>query len=143
MDTLYMIMNEAHSGNRWLILLMGIAIIVDYAIGWQSKKKFGKMDDVFSLVYMIAVDVQLLLGLILYVFLSPTVTGAFAEGVDMKDPQVRMYVLEHPLTMVLAIIFVHIGRSMVKKATTDDAKFKKGLLWFGLALFFMLSRMPW
>jgi hypothetical protein len=143
MDTLYKIVSEAHSGNRWLVLLMAIAIVVDFTIGWITKKKFGRMEEVFSLVYMIAVDVQLLIGLSLYLFLSPTIRHAFAGGVDMSDAQTRLYVLEHPLTMILAIAFVHIGRVMVKKAASDESKFKKGLLWFGLALVFILSRMPW
>jgi hypothetical protein len=143
MDTLYNSISEAHALIRWLVLVLAIAIVVDFAIGWISKKKFGRMEELFSLAYMITVDVQLLIGLSLYFFLSPTVRQAFSEGFDMSDAQTRFTVLEHPLTMILAIAFVHIGRVMVKKAASDESKFKKGLLWFGLALVFILSRMPW
>jgi hypothetical protein len=101
------------------------------------------MEELFSLAYLITVDVQLLIGLSLYFFLSPTVRQAFSEGFDMSDAPTRFTVLEHPLTMLLAIAFVHIGRVMVKQAASDESKFKKGLIWFGLALVFILSRMPW
>jgi hypothetical protein len=143
MDTLYNTLSEVHALIRWLVLVLAIAIVVDFAIGWISKKKFGRMEELFSLAYLITVDVQLLIGLSLYFFLSPTVRQAFSEGFDMSDAPTRFTVLEHPLTMLLAIAFVHIGRVMVKKAASDESKFKKGLIWFGLALVFILSRMPW
>jgi hypothetical protein len=143
MDTLYNTLSEVHALIRWLVLVLAIAIVVDFAIGWISKKKFGRMEELFSLAYLITVDVQLLIGLSLYFFLSPTVRQAFSEGFDMSDAPTRFTVLEHPLTMLLAIAFVHIGRVMVKQAASDESKFKKGLIWFGLALVFILSRMPW
>jgi len=141
--SLYQIISSAHSGNRWLVLIMAIAAVVDFAIGLASKKKFGKLDDVLTLVYTIMIDLQLLLGLILYFFLSPTVHDAISSGLDMSDAQSRFYVVEHPLTMLLAIVFAHVGRATVKRATTDAIKFRRGLIWFTLALVFMLSRMPW
>jgi hypothetical protein len=45
--------------------------------------------------------------------------------------------------MIIAWILVHAGRVSVKKATTSPAKFKKSLLFFGIALLLILIAIPW
>jgi hypothetical protein len=45
--------------------------------------------------------------------------------------------------MILAIVFITIGFSKHKKQTTDAGKFKTILIWYGLALVFMLVKIPW
>ena len=45
--------------------------------------------------------------------------------------------------MLIAWILVHIGRSSVKKATTDAAKHKRMLAFFGIALLLILASIPW
>ena len=110
---------------------------------WLGKKLFTSLDNKLSLYFVSAMDVQLLLGLLLYFFLSPLGISAIQHENTMGDATARLYALEHPLTMLLAIIIAHAGRVMVKKSATDDGKFKRGTLYYGLALLFMLSRMPW
>jgi hypothetical protein len=45
--------------------------------------------------------------------------------------------------MILAIILITIGFSKHKKQTTDKGKFKTIMLYYGIALLFVLSRIPW
>ena len=87
-------------------------------------------------------DIQLLIGLILYF------TGAWFEalkhiGESMKDPMLRFFTVEHSLMMIIAWILVHAGRISVKKASTPNAKFKKTLIYFGIALLIILIAIPW
>jgi len=51
--------------------------------------------------------------------------------------------VEHSTMMIIAIILITMGRIMSKKATTDQAKFKK-LFWFNfIALLVILAAIPW
>ena len=61
----------------------------------------------------------------------------------MSQPEIRMMVVEHPLMMILAIVLITMGFSKHKKQTTDNAKFKTIFMYYGIALLFVLSRIPW
>jgi len=144
MDTIYSTVKDVHSSFRWIVLALAVAVIVIFAIGWFSKKKFGRLDNTLSLLYMISCDLQLMLGLTLYFFLSPITQSAIQFGsLQMEDPNVRFFAIEHPITMILGIACAHIGRISSKKGLTDSSKFKRGTIWFLLSLILIVSRMPW
>jgi hypothetical protein len=64
-------------------------------------------------------------------------------GATMKDAVIRLYTVEHPLMMILAIVLITVGFSKHKKQTTDKGKFKTLAIFYGLGLLFVLSRIPW
>ncbi|MGQ8337595.1 hypothetical protein ACUNWD_13685 [Sunxiuqinia sp. A32] len=133
-----------HSGLRWLILLSLLVVLIKYFIGWFGQKRWNKSDNILGVVFTSLMDLQLLTGLVLYVFLSPITKMAFQDfGAAMKNPDLRFYLVEHLLIMILAVAFVHIGWSRSKKATTDRLKFSKTLFWFGFAALFILGGIPW
>jgi hypothetical protein len=45
--------------------------------------------------------------------------------------------------MIIAWILVHAGRAAVKKAFNSGGKFKKTLIFFGIALLLILIAIPW
>ena len=129
-----------HSYLRWIVLILAAVTVVKYISGKFGKKSFTAADNKISLFYSIAMDIQLIVGLVLYLFLSP-ITNTF--HIDMKDTFSRFWGMEHITMMILAVAFVHIGRVMVKKAKTDAAKFNKGTIYFLLSLLIMLAAIPW
>ncbi|MCK5637789.1 MAG: hypothetical protein KAH67_03700, partial [Flavobacteriaceae bacterium] len=64
-------------------------------------------------------------------------------GASMKDAVVRLFAVEHPLMMILAIVLITIGFSKHKNKSTDKAKFKTITIFYGIALLFVLSKIPW
>ncbi|GEP90045.1 hypothetical protein CTE07_16900 [Chitinophaga terrae (ex Kim and Jung 2007)] len=93
---------------------------------------------------MIACDLQLLVGLILYFLISPLSKAGLADmGAAMKDPVIRFFTVEHEIMAIVAIALVHIGKSKIKKAATDAQKHKLGLIFFGLAFLVILALIPW
>jgi len=100
------------------------------------------MDAKANLFLMIFFDIQLLIGLALYY-----VEGVYKDLPDMKsimsDKATRFYTVEHEIMMIIALILVHVGRVKVKKAITDSSKFKKSLVFFGLAFLIILYAIPW
>ena len=131
---------KTHSYLRWVVLILALITVVKYLIGWLQKKSFTASENKISLFYSIAMDIQLIVGLVLYLFLSP-ITNSF--HIDMKDTFSRFWGMEHIAMMVIAIALVHIGRVMVKKAKTDAARFSKGAIYFLLSLLVMLAAIPW
>ncbi|HZX74240.1 MAG TPA: hypothetical protein VFE57_07465 [Cyclobacteriaceae bacterium] len=139
MEQYYSIVKDIHSYLRWIILALAIITVLKYLVGWLGKKKFVSIDDRLSLFFVSSLDLQLLLGLVLYFFLSPVTQS----GSQFDPATVRFYTMEHPMIMLLAIILAHVGRVLVKKSASDNIRFKRGTIFFGLSLLLILSRMPW
>ena len=87
---------------------------------------------------------MLLLGLVLW-YMSPNVQQALSQGasVFMKDKVLRALVIEHPLTNIIAVILIQIGRIKSKKAYEDASKHMRSLVYYGIGLLLILSRIPW
>src|SRR5690606_12647084 len=105
-----------------------------------SNKEHGGLKKLATFA-LIATHTQFLIGLIAY-FTSPLGMKNFS-GENMGDSISRLYMLEHPLMMLIGIILITIGNSKAKKALGDQKKNKTILIYFAIGLIFILSRIPW
>ncbi len=137
---MYNILVHAHSGLRWIVLILAFYACIKYLLGWLGNKEFNSSDNKLGLFYMISMDVQLLVGLLLYFVFSP-LTNTF--HINMGDTVSRFYGVEHIAIMILAVVFVHVGRSLTKKATDSSSKFRRGAIMFLFSLLFILIGIPW
>lgn len=136
---LYSILKHAHSGIRWIVVLLVVLAIIIAISKWMGNKGYGSGDRrIFSLA-MVSTHVQLLIGLILY-FISPYVQ--FSAD-TMKDSQLRFFTMEHTLMMVIGIILITIGFSRHKKKGTDVAKFKTVAIFYLIGFLIILAGIPW
>ena len=129
------ILKHAHSGLRWVVLILMLLAIVNSLISRNYEKKH-KMINLFA---MISLHTQLLIGLILY-FISDKVK--FVEG-WMKEDVYRFYGMEHFLGMIIAIVLVTIGRKIAEKQSTDIDKHKKIRTFYTIALVIIIASIPW
>jgi NADH:ubiquinone oxidoreductase subunit 2 (subunit N) len=127
-----------HSGWAYLALLLLIVAVANAVVGYFLKNAFAPKDRKISLVGLIAMHIQLLVGLILY-FLSPV---GFALLGNMET-NARLTSLEHPLINIIAVTMITIGWSKHKKAATDEGKFKSITLFYAIGLILILIRIPW
>ena len=131
-----------HSILRYFILLFAIVVVIQSLVGLMGKKKFQKPNKMIALFLLIFCDLQLLLGVVLYYYKLVT-SGMLQGGNVMKDPYIRFYAVEHSVSMIVAIILVHVGYSFIKKNVDDDRKFKR-LFWCSFAaLAIFLAMIPW
>jgi Na+/H+-dicarboxylate symporter len=136
-------MKDVHSYWAYLVLAILIFAVVNAIIGVAKKKKFTDKDLRIGLFALIVSHIQLLIGLTWY-FMSPWFKALTTDaGAVMKDKAVRLLAVEHPVMMTVAIVFITIGWSKHKKKTTDAAKFKTFVIFYGIGLLLILSKIPW
>ena len=136
-------MKAVHSYWAYLVLIILIFAVINAIIGLTQKKQFTDKDLRIGLFTLIVSHIQLLIGLAWY-FISPWFDLLTSDaGAVMKDKAVRLLAVEHPITMILAIVFITIGWSKHKKKTEDAAKFKSFVIFYGIGLVLILSRIPW
>ena len=139
METLYKILTKAHSGWRWVVLILMIAAIVKLYMGWKKKSEYTKGDKKLAMFAMIAFHLLWTFGMVLY-FISPKVQ--FVEGFT-KITMLRFYTLEHIVTMTIAFVLITIGHSKGKKAEDDTKKFKTQFVFYTIAFIIILASIPW
>lgn len=134
-----------HNLTRWIVIGTAIWALVSAWRGWLSKRTWTETDRKAGSFFGIAMDTQLLIGLILYFGLSPRGAGAFAQGMAnvMGDSILRFYAVEHISMMILAVIFAHLGTVFAKKAATDLLKFRTAAIWYSLSVLLVLASIPW
>ena len=132
-----------HSWIRWLVLLTGFAAFGRAAAGASGRKPWRPSDDRAGFWFVMALDTQFLLGILLYAFLSPFTHQAFGDfGAAMKNPGLRFWAVEHVVGMFLGLAFAHIGRARTRK-TDSLRRHRVAAIFFGLALAVILASIPW
>lgn len=138
-------MIHAHSFLRWVVLILALLTIIKSFSGMSSKKAFTAADKKMPLFFMISMDIQLLLGLVLYFTGAWGIKNIQNQGMGevMKDAAGRFFAIEHTVGMLLAIIFAHVAYAFAKKNIDDTAKFKKIFTFTLLSLLAILVSIPW
>jgi hypothetical protein len=132
-----------HSWIRWLVLLTGIAAFGRAAAGASGRKPWRPSDDRAGFWFVMALDTQFLLGILLYAFLSPVTHQAFGDfGAAMKNSGLRFWAVEHGVGMLLGVALAHIGRARTRK-TDSLRRHRVAAIFFGLALAVILASIPW
>ncbi|MCS5702107.1 MAG: hypothetical protein NZ847_05725 [Acidobacteria bacterium] len=137
------LMLALHSLVRWAAIAFGFAIIIRSFSG-MSKGSFEDADGRFGRLFTISLDVQMLVGTLMYLVFSTITTSAFDNmGSAMSNAVTRFWIVEHPTMMFAALVFAHIGVVRVRKAPEAKAKHRAGLIFFGIAMLLILVGTPW
>lgn len=111
----------AHSGWRYLVILVAVLAFVKLLLGLVMGSRWSRLDQSLGAAFPIVLDIQLLLGLVLWVarqqWTIPIPTRTW----------------EHPVTMLLAIAVAHITWSRVKKSGVDSVKYRIGVVGYAIA----------
>ena len=112
--------------------------------GKLAARPYEKLDRLGSVAFVSSLHLNFVLGLLLYVALSPITTAAFSDmSTAMKTAPLRFFVVEHPFGMLLAVVLATVGSARVKRAGDDPAKHKRALIFHGIALLLLLVSIPW
>ena len=116
-----------HGLFRWIVLALGICAIVVAFSGWRATSPPGKNLFRLGMLFVLAMDVELISGGLLY-----------AAG----QPFIRSTFLGHGVIMFLAVLLAHLGGAMTRKAPTDVLKYRiPAVVWIA-SLLVMLAGIP-
>lgn len=125
-----------HSLWRWAVLLAALAAIIKALLGWFGRQGWTDLDNRLGLFFTVALDIQVLLGIIVYI---GTFTGAHAQrwygGIGQLSG-------EHVLPMVIALVIAHIARSRARKAEAAVSKHQTVAIGFVISLILIIVGMP-
>jgi hypothetical protein len=140
----YNIVLTAHSWMRWVVVLLAVVAIARALAGARAKRPWSAADDRAGRLFVIALDVQLLLGLTLYFALSPITRAALQDfGEAMRVSAMRYWAVEHVLGMVVGLAFAHAGQARVRKTADLVAKHRVAAVFFILAFVAIAASIPW
>lgn len=141
---MYPVLLGIHSWVRWILLIGVIVLLIRSIAGYRKASPFTSLDDTLVAVVFWSLNVQFLLGVILFIFFSPATQVAFSNISEaMSDSSLRFFLIEHPFSMLLALGAGHSGIAKAKRA--EDAKKKHGSIMKGIGacLLCILVGIPW
>ncbi|MGB9799283.1 MAG: hypothetical protein ACPLUL_04200 [Thermanaerothrix sp.] len=143
METLNLILLSLHNLTRWAVLILGGVAFVRSMGGWIGHRPFTPGDGRAGMLFTLAFDLQILLGLILYLTRGWGSVLIGDLGAAMREAALRFFAVEHIFLMLIALGIAHMARTLSKKAPTDAQKHRRAALGFGLALLLTLAAIPW
>jgi hypothetical protein len=140
---MYVALVIVHSWLRWLVLLAAVNAVGRAIGGASGSRPWTASDQQAGRWFVMLFDLQLLIGLILYVALSPETQRAFSDfGAAMRDPEARFWAVEHIGGMLVASALLHIGQARARK-TPETSRHRVAAIFFSLALLITLLSIPW
>ena len=141
---MYLFLLSLHSILRWAVILTALWAIGRAWAGMTGRRAWEPRDDTAGQWFVTSMDLQLLIGLILYGVLSPITAAAFADMAGaMKNPIWRFWTVEHIMLMVVAVALTHVGRSRSRRAVEARSRHKSALVFYVLSLLLVLAAIPW
>lgn len=133
-----------HSLLRWVVVLAGLLVLARAISGITGRRDWLPADGAAVRVFSISLDIQFLIGLLLYVWLSPFIRDAWADmGATMRNAPLRFFAVEHLTGMIVGIALAHVGKSKIGKAADAARKHKLAAIFFGLAMVVIMLSIPW
>ena len=126
----YNIIQHAHSGFRYAVLVFLILAIIQSIIGFAGKRPYTNGNRIINLLAMIFTHTQLLVGVVL-LFVSPMVQF---NSETMKNPTLRYFAVEHWFGMIIAVVLITIGHAKSKKIVLPEIKHRTVAIYYSIAL---------
>ena len=140
---MYVGLKHLHSLMPILLLLLLFLGLTKSAVAYHKGKPHTEGDKKNGLLLLVVSHLQFLIGCILYFFSPLSATGLSDFSLAMRDSTMRLYTLEHPLVMIISLVFITMAYSKSKKDTSDALKHNVKRIYYSLALVLILIRIPW
>jgi hypothetical protein len=111
---------QAHSGWRWIVLILILITAIKALIGWLGNQNWSNVDTRLLLFTRIALYIQVVLGLLLYILLQQWTNMRFTG--------------EHVIIALLAVGAVEFGAARARKASGSKKMYMFAFIGCALAL---------
>jgi len=124
---------HTHSGLRWIVLILLLLVVIK-SLPASGKTGPDALTKRISLFTLIAVHLNVVLGMILYM----TSTKVQFSSATMGDSILRFFTVEHVIGMLIAVVLVTVAH---RKSKADSLK---GMFrYYAIALLIILLSIPW
>ena len=120
---------DLHSIWRWLVLLAAVLAIALSALSAFGSRPWDNLADRLSFFFTVALDVQVLIGVVLWVLNQAWTRDAFIGFI-------------HPVLMLAAVAVAHVGRARSERATGDRSRGRVALVFFIVSLVIVVLAIP-
>ena len=121
--SLLSVLRIVHTDYGWIFLTVAAVLYIAWmAASWARSASWGPLHQAASLLLLILIDVQVLLGGIVYA----------AQQRWTGEDILRSY--EHPFQMLVALALFHVGYRQIKIAADSRRKLRAALVWSALCL---------
>jgi heme/copper-type cytochrome/quinol oxidase subunit 4 len=103
--------------------------------GLRSQRAWTRKARVPGVVLAAVADLQLLLGLALWLALSPHAITAAGRS--------HYWSYAHPLAGIVVVVLVHVGSVRVRRMLDDAARWRTAARFYGAALVVVVLAVPW
>jgi uncharacterized membrane protein YozB (DUF420 family) len=134
----YDLVINSHIFVSTVFILIAITVLVLSIRGWRQGKAYTKVDSNISIIFLIFLYVQLILGLLLYFVLGDNSGGANSLEEAAKQMSIRFWALEHFVIMIFALFLSQLGWVFIRKSRLDINKHKNTLFYFGISIFLII-----
>jgi hypothetical protein len=139
---MYSTILTVHSWLRWAVLLFGLFAVARSLT--TAGRPWTPAHVRAGMLFTISLDLQLLLGALLYFVLSPFTEEALKDfGAAMRVSGLRFWAVEHTFGMLSALVLAHVGRVRIRKASSDQKRHRLAVIFFGLSLLAIAASIPW
>ena len=143
-DLFYTLTLTVHSWVRWALVLVAALAFARSGYAFLRGREYAGADVSLAKGFIGLLNLQFTLGLVLYIFLSPTVRAALSDlGAAMGSAPLRFFVIEHQVAAIIAVGMGYAGVLRARKATESRRKHRAIMLGGGGCLFMIFVAIPW
>lgn len=128
---------------EYLALIFLVVATLNAFWGLIGKRSFGIKDLRLSLFTLIFSCIQMLMGIATYFMSDYFSAWENGMGAVIRDSNLRMYLIQRPITNILAIVLITMGWSLHKKASVDRKKYFRIAVFYAIGLLLLFSRISW
>lgn len=139
MELLITILIGLHNILRWVWVVAAVLVLFAAYRGWLQKRPYTPQDRRYGVIFVSLMDLQLLIGGILY-FIGNW--GVKAFGMD-GGRSATFFAVEHAPTMIVALIVAHVASARVKRMAEDVLKHRISAILFTVVVLIVLFAIPW
>jgi p-aminobenzoyl-glutamate transporter AbgT len=130
----YDIVINTHSFVSLIFTLIALIILARSIRGWSQNKAYTKFDSNFSVIFLVFLYLQLILGVLLYFVLGDHSGSARSMQDAVEQMSLRFWALEHFVIMIFALFLSQLGWIFIRNARLDINKHKNTLFYFGISI---------
>ena len=133
-----------HSYFAYLVISVLVVSTLRFLFRYFLSKEYTPVDFRSALITLITSHTQLLIGLFLY-FISDkfSLWSELSFNEIITSPINRLYLIEHPIVNIIAVVLITRGYSLHKKKRISNSKFRAIGIHYSFGLVLLLSRIPW